>query len=206
MSSQLPPVISNSYRQYKEESRIWLTYLESSAALYGYYANVEHSGGNTAPRGTENSRRLPHDQSTCTIAINESDTMARLIVFSKAKVPWSIIRLVNSIIARRKKCAEWYSNTQGQDNGHTHIIRELEKTLITLLRGVERSAETSTHAIPNVKRPEINLDSEQSDDDSVLDRSLAAADYSTPEYLTKPMVLYEEEVSSIDDEFIHMLL
>ena len=145
----LPPFLFDSHKRYKEDTNRVITWLAETAQKCGHPLKVEapasHPSGRLKGKARKQAREIERAEGSetttsalrHTIAVNEFTGLAQWIANHKpsVKVPPLILRLFESAIALRKRCADWFQQKAITEEGmsdnfkHWHFIGVLERVL-----------------------------------------------------------------------------
>jgi hypothetical protein len=139
--ASIPDFVFDTYKTYKYDSTVFLGWLGETAAKCNLFPAAKSTTKLKDPKKKKGNNRT-RDQTKYTISLKEYISLAKAIASSTPPivVPWSILRGLQRIIAKRRKCSSWYAQTvdiNGPDEGHLHVINVLEQTLEILAVNVE---------------------------------------------------------------------
>ncbi|OTA85081.1 hypothetical protein M434DRAFT_16208 [Hypoxylon sp. CO27-5] len=144
----LPEFLSNSYKQYKYDTSVFITWLGHAAKSCGYISKAKEVpttvlDGNIKP--------MKH-------AVSTRELVAQVSTVSSSnagiRIPENIKTYLKRAIDARQRCSDWYENTEHKTGvhdggGHRHFIKVLQDALAKL-GGLEEDRGTTPKS--DVKR------------------------------------------------------
>ncbi|KAI1413630.1 hypothetical protein F5Y13DRAFT_198447 [Hypoxylon sp. FL1857] len=167
----LPEFLSGSYKQYKDDTSVFVTWLGRVAEACGYRAKVSSPSAETpalsqrlkgkarkeAKQALLASGTISLDSITTVkhaVSTRELVTQVNTIFSSKAKVhmPKSIKFHLKRAIDARQRCTKWYENAENKagvhdEGGHRFFIRVLKEALVKLGGPEESDGEAPKPAV-----------------------------------------------------------
>jgi hypothetical protein len=126
-----PTFLLDSYKRYKAETQIFVSWIAETARECGQQINSE--SGNIPNKKSKSKKAQP--PTVTKIPLPEFLNLATAISEAEpaVKIPSRILQTLNFVIAKRQKCADWFAEQAGdesheQDNqGHVHFIKIFEQ-------------------------------------------------------------------------------
>jgi hypothetical protein len=151
----LSPLLVDSYRRYKRDTKTFMQWLGTTAHATGLADNIfqdgsdkQQLGNNTGHKKGKNRKPRKKVATVYRLSVKALASLANVIQqANNGKVPRHIMTVLGDIIKARKACAAWYrahqtgeSHTTNHHNeGHGHIISVLEEVYQVLSPLQEKS-------------------------------------------------------------------
>ena len=108
--ASIPDFVFDTYKTYKYDSTLFINWLEETAAKCNLFPAAKSTTKLKAPKKKKGSNQT-RNQTKCTIALKEYMPLAKATASSTPPivVPQSILRGLQRIISKRRKCSSWYA-------------------------------------------------------------------------------------------------
>src|SRR5215469_12428277 len=122
----LPEWLYGRYRQYKEDTKVFTTWLAHAAMKCGYNPNVQ-SQSQAVSEATDTHNIAPN-----VYPVTTREILCQVAAFTECAntvaiaYPKTIRRGLENAIKARKQCAAWFEESSRSTIGHSHFIEVLE--------------------------------------------------------------------------------